>query len=664
MLGMDKITEEIAHFIGMFHTNLEQARARESYTDFSFVSTTHEAQSSPVDGSTFAADYEFEGYDPYLNYRPLYPIFPLASPWPTLHRQIENHDALDRLVLRTDMDLSSRAAFASTVSFQMIVPPLEPPGSVANYFHQHVILSDNDVFSVGGHGFVVSAEMVDPLAVLQAAQPVLQLSPLADLVTPGSAGEIITLVRAAAEALEDADYGASDYAVMHQGETLSGIYVNGHLVTEAPKLEDYHSFDDSTEDETEDEDGGFTVASHYDHPLPDASVTITLGGNTVLNDAVLKSLWSGAKVTAVVGDHFEINAIIQINAIWDMDDFGSGLSHWSEGSDPNDIFNIASFERQAPGTPQQGAESISDQFPNYWSVTEINGDLMIVNWLEQYIFMTDNDVGIVSASGAQTSVITGDNTGINHTSIFELGYSYDLIIIGGSVYDASIIEQINVLFDSDQMGAMPGFQTNGAGEVSSSANLLWNQASIHNIGGEDRFSALPDSYIQAALSLANGDGELPDALLNDPAFAGLAGLRVLYISGDLINLQYIRQTSIVGDNDQIALAMDAVIPNLDADWTVETGGNALINNAAILDLDSLGSTYVGGEQYSQETLIQAELISSQPDLGSQDPTLLASEAVLFLDETMLDDNLEPSSGVSTTTDPAQSQDDGLQTLLA
>lgn len=663
MLGMDRVTEEIAHFIGMFHIDLEQARARENYTDFSLARTTSDIHSRSMGETPFTADFEFEGYDPYLNYRPLYPIFPLASPRPDLPREFKTHDGADRSVLHADMDLPARALFSNTLSFQMIAPPLEPPGSVVNYAHQHIWLSDNDVFSVGGHGLVVSAEMVDPLAVLEAAQPVLHLSPLADLVMPGSADEMIELVRAVAEALEDANYDGSESVVMHQGDTLSGIYVNGHLVDESPKLEDYHSFEEDSAGETEDEDGGQAQVSSYGDPLPDASVTITMGGNTVLNDAVLKSLWSGATVTAVVGDHFEINAIIQINVIWDMDEFGGGLARWNEDNGSNEIFNIASFEREASGNPLQDAGSISDQFPAFWSVTEISGDLMIVNWIEQYIFMTDNDGGIVSASGVQTSIISGDNTGINHASIFELGHSYDLIIIGGSLYDASIIEQINVLFDSDQIGAVSGFQTTGTGEVSSASNLLWNQASIYNVGGEEPFGALPESYLQAAISLANGSGEVPEALLSDPAFAGLAGLRVLYISGDLINLQYIRQTSILGDDDQITLAMDAVIPNLDADWAVETGGNTLVNNAAIVDLDSLGNTYVGGQQYSQETLIQAELISSQPDLGSQDPTVLASEAILFLDDTMLDERHEPSSSVSTSTDPAQSQDDGLQTLL-
>ena len=53
---------------------------------------------------------------------------------------------------------------------------------------------------------------------------------------------------------------------------------------------------------------------------------------------------------------------------------------------------------------------------------------------------------------------------------------YDLIIVGGNIYDANIIHQLNVLVDNDMIGAVEGFETNGEGSLSSAGNLLWNQA--------------------------------------------------------------------------------------------------------------------------------------------------------------------------------------------
>jgi hypothetical protein len=289
---------------------------------------------------------------------------------------------------------------------------------------------------------------------------------------------------------------------------------------------------------------------------------------------------------------------------------------------------------------------------------------MIVNWIEQMIFMSDADMGIVSASGAYSTIISGGNTAINHTTIAELGFGYDLIIIGGSVYDANIIQQVNVLFDTDVVTTADGVASAGAGSVSTASNLLWNQASIYTIGAAERFGELSDAYQEAVASLANGTMTLSDEILQDPAFAGLAGLRVLYVQGDFINVQYIKQTSIIGDDDQVLLAMDALAPQNAASWAVETGANTLVNNAAIVDLDSFGKTYVGGEQYSQETLIQANFISSQPELGSQDPSILASEAVLFLDDTMLAADPTPEGGNYLPADSGGGQNDGLQTMLA
>ena len=48
--------------------------------------------------------------------------------------------------------------------------------------------------------------------------------------------------------------------------------------------------------------------------------------------------------------------------------------------------------------------------------------------------------------------------------------------------------------------------------------------------------------------------------------------------------------------------------------------------------------HVGGQQYSDDILIQAELVSPQLDLGGRDPDALVNEAVAFLDDDMAGDN--------------------------
>jgi hypothetical protein len=656
---VDQITEEISHFIGAFHLSLEEARLREAYQDFSHYTTSHGISSLLVEQTPFAAPYDLLGYDPSLYYRPVAPGFPSAAT-----SDLPNGAAVvvDGLSLRLPRVEGVDPEFTAIqgANGRPTLPSIEPPGSVASYVFQHIHLSDNDVFSVGNHGLPLSHSSMSVWQdVIDAAQPLLSFSPLSAIEAPGSAIEMIELVKSVSETLENA--ASSDMAphVVAQGQTLAGTYVNGVLAEETPKLEDYHSFEEDGDEL--DGNAGFAGGD-----LAPATVTVSLGANTIVNDAVLNTLWTAGKVTAVVGDHTEVNVIIQVNAIWDEDEIGSELAGWSQGGQdhPNDLFNIANFTRDGGTSGTAPAHYPADLYPAYATVTNITGDLMIFNWIEQMIFMSDSDMGIVSASGGYTTIIGGENTAINHTSIFEFGFEYDLIIIGGSVYDANIIQQINILFDNDTAIGADGFHTSGSGSFASSGNLLWNQASIHLVGAADRFSGLSDDYREAATSHASGTTTFSDAIMHDPAFAGLPALRVLHIHGDLIKLQYIKQTTIVGDNDQITLAMDMIKPNAGADWAVATGGNTLINNAAIHDLDSFGKTYVGGQQYSQETLIQANFISSKPEIYGQDASVLASEAVLFLDDSMLGPDPGPAEGVYVSTDATASQDDGLQTLLA
>ena len=299
-------------------------------------------------------------------------------------------------------------------------------------------------------------------------------------------------------------------------------------------------------------------------------------------------------------------------------------------------------------------------FPASWSVTEISGDLIIMNWIEQFTFMTDQDIGILSASGIHTMVTTGENTAVNDVSLQEFGLYYDLIIVGGNIYDANIIHQMNVLIDNDMIGAVEGFETDGPGSLSTGGNLLWNQAAI--VEGSSNFEAMPEDYVTAAQNLAAGNQDL-SGIITDAVFAGLAHLNVLYISGDLLNLQYINQTNVLGDSDAVALAMDQMVAHPEAEWTITTGADQLVNFATINNIEPTATTYVGGEHYSDEILIQAEIISSEPDLMSQDPDALVNEAVAFLGDDAPDAGNGQEPELHGTLVPDNSQADPMQSML-
>jgi hypothetical protein len=638
MTAMDQVSREIARFIGMFKTTVEQARIHDGYDQFipaPVLPSNPKLLEAPA--REFSSPYTLEDYDPGVRYLPPGWWVKGHSPWvPLTHKYFKMPTAGPPPV--EHLHGPTTEALGGIRLSITITPVIDPPGSVANYVVQSIHLSDNDYFGVGGHGLMFSPQLVDNGALFRFTAEALSLSPIGSHQMPGDAATLKDFITGVAQELDA--YTPDPYSPakidVEAGNTIEGIYVNGKLVTEAPNLEDHIRLDPKPVEEHSPEHTPVqSLHVTYDgHMQIAASVDLDTGSNTVVNNAVLQNLWTGGTVTVVAGDHFQLDAIIQINAICDQDAISQTLKGWTVSDAANEFFNIATFQHTNP-LDNTGAQTTgSTDFPSSWIVTKITGDLLIVNWLDQYIFQSDNDVGIVSSSGVTTQIIAGDNLGVNHASLYELAYAYDVIVIGGSWYDANIIQQLNVLYDNDTIGAVDGFQTTGEGSLSAQANVLWNQALIHDVSGT--YGDMPAQYQKLADNLAAGKDVVPSDVLKDPDLAGKETLTVLYVEGDLINLNYIRQTNIVGDSDQIALAMNEVAPHPDADWTITTGSNQLVNNAAIVDLDSLGNTHVGGQEYSQAMLVQAELISDKPEFWARDPNALVNEAVAFLDDSIDD----------------------------
>ncbi|APG92640.1 hypothetical protein [Sinorhizobium americanum] len=638
-LYFDKTTEAIAHFVGLFAIALEEIRLRDAYEEFK---AHQEAQEEPPQlpsvPVTVKAPYELKDFDPGIPYRPAEPdpTEPTPGFYPGLRppeipiarpaAEIDNPHLFTRG--------SSSASSASAPEFQ-----IDPPGSVAVYASQQIRLSDNDFVSLGGHGLKFSPQVDNSALMNDLIEAARQFSPLGDTEIPGSPEEIASFISTTAEQLDAfaAQQDGQEGTVVAKGETVAGTFVNGELVEEAPSLDDYLPPPEETPDEkpaTSTEAGGKFTAGQGKVTI-EASVELEAGGNTLVNSVELTNNWLQSNVLAVAGDHVELNAIVQINVLSDSDLVSTSLNGWNlDPGKPSEAFNIAMFKHLDP-QPNGAEQAGSGDFPKAWAVTEIKGDLLISNWFEQLTFMSDEDTAILASAGTTASIITGDNTAINNVSLAELGHHYDLIFIGGNVYDANIIQQLNILLDNDLVGAVEGFGTSGKGSASTDGNLLWNEAAIVEAGGGSSVKPMPKSYLDAFGDLAGGKKTLPDGVLKDGAFAGMDGLRVLYISGDLVNLNYVKQTNILGDSDQIALAMSKLTADLDADWTISTGSNTLVNYAGIIDVDAGQTIYTGGTAYSDEILVQAELIKTDPYLGGQDPDALVSEAVAFLGDDMM-----------------------------
>ena len=79
---MDRFTEAIAHFIGLFQTSTDELRLRKDFEEFQ-ASRTAEKQLAeipvvPVDPK---APFLFNGMDPELNYQPVPPDVVWLAPW-------------------------------------------------------------------------------------------------------------------------------------------------------------------------------------------------------------------------------------------------------------------------------------------------------------------------------------------------------------------------------------------------------------------------------------------------------------------------------------------------------------------------------------------------------------------------------------------------------
>lgn len=667
----DWITEAIARFIGIFNTIIEAGRSREAYDEFRAAKAAQienaELEQSRPDTE---AEIKQKDFDPDVEHEPVRP-------------DLTDVVFLNQVAFETPDPMFSRGLDVAYPGYLPDLPPVfssgkflppqfEPVGSYAVVINQMNRLSDNDIISIGGSGLAFNPsstadEDLDNLVAQASA-----LAPLSDLQMPETATDIPEIIHQAGKALSDfvEEHGEDDNVDAVSGTVIVGTFVNGELVEIAPKLEDYRRIDDD-EDESDGLDDEESVSglyqkitsSHLAH-----RVELEAGGNTAVNEAVIWNNWLTAPVIVGMGDSFEINAIVQINAWWDQDLVADQFASWEmykTGS--TSAFNIATFLREDPlhDDGDNAGDDISDIFPKYWSISEVEGDLVFMNWIEQYNFISDNDHALLASSGVKATVMAGGNTQINGVSIAELGLYYDLIIVGGNIYDAAFIQQMNVLLDKDLIGKVGGFHTSGDGSASTSGNLLWNEAHITNIGGANRFEALPDHFRGAAEGLANGNMSLPGGVFGDSMFAGLENLRVLYVKGSIYDLQLIKQTNIVGDSDQVALAMNMILGDGAADWYISTGSNELINLASIYDVDANGKTYLSGDHYSQEILIQADIISSDPDLGGKDPNVLISEAVVFLDDQVAgSDEQDGDAPIGGAVQSDASHQDVMQTMLA
>ncbi len=673
---LDKVTEMVAHMIGIFQITLEQERMRDDYLKNDALRPL-DPRTDPLAGPPvqFKSPYQLDGFDPGFRHAETAPEGPRSLPEGFLPPPL--FSAAPLWIPEADILPEIRVeAVAAGFGVAGVALTLEPPGSVVTITYQSIHLSDNDLLLLADSGVTFvdpswhAAQLQEYLGVAQAVTPTFGqgLPPLGDSAHDHAMG-------LHAQMQETGDPGLTGLTVSIQtGDAAYATYENGQSVETATKLDDvmpaFLAKKSGADESDEDSDAepswapgpfaGLDGGAVEDDPFaPDPGHEVVAGGNTAVNQANIATGWLDAPVIAVMGDVIHLNIISQTHMLIEHGQFGgAGTASASAAWNSATMARVSSAppEDEAGGAEPDGALSL----PANWAVTRIDGDLLTVNHVQQYSFVTDFDRADIAFYSANTYIGLGDNTVINLADLAEIGFGYDLIIVGGHMITLNQISQMNVLIDNDTV-TYGGVQPT---DFSAGDNLVFNGASISTTG-IDSYQGMQDNFAKAAEGLAEGGLSIDASVAHDSVFEGVDILRVLYVSGDVTTINRVDQTNVLGDSDQVHLALDNFQEATGAEVTVTAGSNAAINLASISQYGVDSTVSVGGDVYDDALLYQAGFVDTDANpLGVGLPAL-ANEAVAFLADDMIgpDTGMDDMGIVPTVPEYADSPD-MMQTMLA
>lgn len=639
-MAFDPITDIVSHFIGLFHVASEEARLRDFYDRFDRRPPSEaESKPAPLAVNPFQSPYDLGRFDPGISY----PVRQAPA--------AEEDSAPSAGFAQSDQPLSGLPPPDRGPDDILPVGPeggglsfdgglylvdgtiqLPLPGSVMTLTVQTLTLEDDDLVTFGpSAGFVAPAVYLAQLTALAEVGAALhaegRLETIAALA--GSSEQIIAAAKALTTLADPQQDVAS--ASSHRVDGAGAIIVNGVATSEMPQFED--SLPAFLKPQLDPEPGPDAPpadphATAGDNPYAvDAGHTVVTGANMSLNEAFVTTRWVDAPVISVAGDVISVDSISQVSVLQDVGQ-GGGIA----GTSASQVINAAQIAMSPSAAlvpPASPGEDIG--LPTDWVIVRIDTDLVSVNWIDQHIFATDTDRVEVSFSGSNTFLGTGENLLSNATSISEYGMQYDLIIVGGNMITVNAITQTLVLLDSDTVKGGGNSPVEG---VSSNDNLLFNQALIQKTG-IDTVGAISQAFQAVTQDLAAGATTLSADIAQSALFAGKGMVTALFVKGDFIKMNLIAQTNIVGDADQVTLALDALQASISGQVNMTLGSNALLNAASIQDhgVDSL--VMAGGDVYSDALIYQADLIDTGASEIAGSTTALASEAVAFLADGML-----------------------------
>ncbi|MCE6958665.1 hypothetical protein LAZ40_06335 [Cereibacter sphaeroides] len=635
-MSLDPSTEAISRFIGSFHLELEAERMRSDYEAFRAAGKlAEEAPQEPVPFPALSAPHELQDFVPGLKYAP---AVPAAAPEPVEPAETPPAPvepiAPDLLLPLREAALPAVQGSGGEVAegLPVLVPP--PPNTILTVTVQVADLSDNDLLDFGTPDVFLPVGL--QMATLEAlAGAAAALGADVDAGLPAHA--VPTLADAGAMAARMIATGEAPAAPGVTEVTLHGAEALGIHVVGAPAgvLPDFLDLLPEAlrpaEEETAPTGGGGAGDPASDPrldpggssagPFSDMEVepghAVGTGANLAVNETLITLRWVDAPVIAVGGTVVELAAISQTNVM-----VSSALPGTAPSGQAINAAAIEQFSSGGAGTAAPGSGA-----PEDWRIVTIDGDLTAMNWVQQYVFLGDMDRAEVIFTGSSTWMGLGGNIVSNQAAIVELGFHYDLIVVEGDMLSLTSISQTNVLLDSDIVTGAP------AGTVTAQDNLQLNSARITQ-SGIDTVTEMTAGIRDTLEAMAAGGGP-GAAILDDPAFAGLDGLDVLYVRGNFTKLNVIEQVNVLGDSDQLHLACEGLAA-AGGQIGIVTGSNAQANLAHVFD-DGLDSTVMAaGGGYSDALIHQAGLIDLDAPPGGVALAPVVSEAVAFLAEGMID----------------------------
>ncbi|MEP2703983.1 MAG: hypothetical protein ABJQ71_08480 [Roseibium sp.] len=676
----DLSREVIAHFVGSLYLSVEEARVRQEYLEFRAVQSVDQQEENVglvTHTLMFKGGYDLPILEPDVFYE-----YPFSVLLPEIPEQINPYfQDLDFRASLYKVDpvwgsfprqLPGKSEFKFEIKF--INEPVLPNnvGVVVNFSNY---LSDNDYLSntdleilFPNHAPSVAgtyAELLENNSIHVFGTPA----------APPTESDIATIVENWAEAavnLQNSGPGVGQQ-VLASGEAVQNVHVNGEIFDERidystviENLKGHEAEDDEEKPVDSDlENSPKKASGEFEEEtqtgLGTPSLRIEAGGNVLNNTAVLTDIWGKASVISVTGDYYDLDLISQTNVILEQDQsFIIGVDNEApfitEGSTQS--FNLASITHSDTALPMDWRGGTN---PANWDVTFHQGDLTFLNWMKQTNYLTDNDTIIYQEDGSGTSIISGENVLANTLSLSQLSDFYDLIIIDGSYYSANVISQSNVFINYDTFLSDGSIAADEDARPDQINNLLWNDAYI--ISNYQADVTELNSELSGQLSGASGSDV--DAEFLAAAYGSSTTLynhlNVLYVSGDVFDVNYVEQTNVLGDSDDLAI-FDV---DLAGDQTqINTDSNILYNAAVIQEVGVETTIKVAGQQYSEAVLYQAEIITNDTDFVDVSPQSLASEAVVFLADGMISKSEDKIESVNLNQIPDEVSADPMTTLIA